>query len=73
VMSLHDINQAAQFADRLLVMAQGRLVAEGAPEAVLTAGLLRDVFRVDAEVTRSPSGRPLCVPVGAAQAAAAPG
>lgn len=47
---LQDLNQAARFARRLLVMHGGRLYADGPPEDILTRELLRDVFAVEAEV-----------------------
>ncbi|MDQ7735306.1 ABC transporter ATP-binding protein [Halomonas sp. SpR1] len=54
IMALHDLNHAAMYCDRLLVMQAGRIVASGAPEEVLTQRLLRDVFSVDAHVETSP-------------------
>jgi iron complex transport system ATP-binding protein len=44
----HDLGLAARFADHVLVVSEGRLVAHGAPDAALTDGLLKDVFRVSA-------------------------
>lgn len=59
---LHDINHAARYADHLVVMKDGRIVAEGAPEDVLTAGLLSEVFGVEALVIADPlNGGPLVV------------
>ncbi len=59
---LHDINQASRYCDHLVVMHQGRIVAEGAPTAVLTPELLRRVFSVDAEIHADPmAGTPMCV------------
>lgn len=46
-MVLHDLNQASEYADRLLVMDQGRLQADGKPAEVLTPALLRRVFGID--------------------------
>lgn len=46
---VHDLNQAAQFADHVIVMKNGSLVAEGKPEEVVNVPLLKDVFRVKAE------------------------
>ncbi|MBT2787817.1 MULTISPECIES: ABC transporter ATP-binding protein [unclassified Halomonas] len=54
IIALHDLNHAAMYCDRLLVMKAGRIVASGAPEEVLTQRLLRDVFSVDAHVETSP-------------------
>lgn len=47
---LHDLNLAARFCDRLILMAQGRIVCEGAPRAVLTAENLREVYGVSARI-----------------------
>ncbi|MFP5375663.1 MAG: ABC transporter ATP-binding protein [Acidimicrobiia bacterium] len=49
---LHDLNQAAAFADRLVVLGSGRVLAQGRPAEVLTAGLVRRAFGVDADVER---------------------
>ncbi|MEU6293681.1 ABC transporter ATP-binding protein [Streptomyces erythrochromogenes] len=54
VIALHDLNLAASFCDRICVMDGGRLVAAGTPQEVLTAGLLAEVYRVDADVARHP-------------------
>jgi len=54
IIALHDLNHAAMFCDRLIVMQRGRIVTSGAPEAVLTEDLLRDVFAVEARVEISP-------------------
>lgn len=54
IIALHDLNHAAMFCDRLLVMKAGKIVASGAPEDVLTRELLSDVFSVEAHVSPSP-------------------
>lgn len=46
VLASHDLNLAATHADRMLVMKDGRIVADGAPGEVLTAELLHDVYGV---------------------------
>ena len=50
VTALHDLNHAAMFCDRLVVLKQGRIVATGSPDEVLTEALLRDVFSIEARV-----------------------
>ena len=50
VIVLHDINYATAFADRLVVLADGQVVAQGTPQEVVTPALIRDVFGTDAEV-----------------------
>ncbi|RJL01465.1 ABC transporter ATP-binding protein [Paracoccus aestuarii] len=57
IVALHDLNHAAQFCDRLLVLDRGRVVADGPPDQVLTPALLAQVFRVDCDFHRSPDGR----------------
>lgn len=52
--SFHDLNLAAAFCDRLYVIAEGRMVASGTPEQVLTPELLLQVFGVRALVDRHP-------------------
>jgi iron complex transport system ATP-binding protein len=52
VVSLHDLRAAYRF-DRVLVLDQGRLVGNGPPHAVLTAALIRQVFRVEATFVES--------------------
>ncbi|MGA4841180.1 ABC transporter ATP-binding protein [Streptomyces sp. G45] len=60
---LHDLNQAARYADHLVAMKQGRVVAEGPPEDVVTADLVRDVFGLECVVVPDPvTGSPLVVP-----------
>ena len=54
----HDLNLAASYADRMIVMSQGRIAADGKPEQVLTSAMLKEVFEVDAEIRQSPEGRP---------------
>lgn len=61
---LHDINQAIRYADELLVMAAGRVVAQGAPQEVVTAELLREVFAVESQIHADPvTGGPLMITV----------
>ncbi|MEX2292059.1 MAG: ABC transporter ATP-binding protein [Mycobacteriales bacterium] len=64
VMVLHDVNQAARYADHLVAMRDGRIVAAGSPSAVLTPALIADVFGVRCRVLTDPDGdTPLIVPV----------
>lgn len=53
---LHDLNLAAAFADHLIVMRRGRLVAEGPPQEVLTDALVEDVFELPLRVRATPAG-----------------
>ena len=59
IIALHDLNLAAMFCDRIVVLEAGAVRACGTPAAVLTPETLHDVFRVSAQVSGSPeSGRP---------------
>ncbi|MCP2370548.1 iron complex transport system ATP-binding protein [Agromyces terreus] len=60
VAALHDLSHAAAYADHVVVLAAGRVVAAGAPADVLTAELVHEVYGVRAEVLVHPlTGRPL--------------
>jgi iron complex transport system ATP-binding protein len=52
----HDLAMAARFADRIVIMDRGRLVADGAPREVLTAERIAAVFGVEAVITDDASG-----------------
>lgn len=56
VAAFHDLAFAARYADRLLVLDRGRLVADGPPRIVLTPDLIRSVFRMEAELLDAPDG-----------------
>jgi iron complex transport system ATP-binding protein len=57
VVVVHDLALAAAVADRVVVMAGGRTVADGAPGEVLDAGRLAEIWHVDANLTADESGR----------------
>jgi iron complex transport system ATP-binding protein len=64
VMVLHDINMACEYAHRLFALREGEMVAEGDPQEVLTADLIRMVFGIDAHIVNHPtSGSPMCIPI----------
>lgn len=56
LVSLHDLNLASRWCDRIVVLQAGRVAADGPPSSVITAGLLREVFGV--EVDLEPGERP---------------
>ena len=64
VVVLHDLNLAARYAQRLVAMKDGALVASGTPEDVLTERLLADVFDREARILPDPvAGTPMVAPV----------
>jgi iron complex transport system ATP-binding protein len=68
VLVTHHLNLAARYADRLIVLDQGRVVADGTPEAVLTRDLVERVWGWPARIARHPgpgpdTGAPQVVPL----------
>ena len=64
VVVLHDLNLAARYAQQMVAMRDGALVASGTPHEVLTEELLADVFDLEARVVPDPvAGTPMVVPV----------
>ncbi|CAG9619972.1 ABC transporter ATP-binding protein [Sutcliffiella rhizosphaerae] len=62
IMVLHDLNQAARFADYLIALKDGNIVKAGSCEDVITRSVLRDVFHIDAEIGRDPrTNKPMCI------------
>ncbi|WP_422769145.1 ABC transporter ATP-binding protein [Plantactinospora sp. WMMC1484] len=63
VMVLHDLNQACRYADHVIAMKGGRIVAQGEPSRVITAELVEEVFDVRCEVRVDPlTGTPMIIP-----------
>ena len=59
---LHDLNQAARYADNLVLMKEGHVIATGTPSELITADRVGDVFGIDAVVTPDPvTGTPMVV------------
>jgi iron complex transport system ATP-binding protein len=67
VATLHDLNVAALYADRVLLMKDGHAIACGAPEAVLTTTNLREVYDTEVYVGRNPASGALMVLPAAAR------
>ena len=72
LMASHDLNLAAEFCKRLLILDRGRLVADGPPAEVLEERLLSDIYQCDVRVNRDAAGRLNIVPVRAAAPALSP-
>jgi iron complex transport system ATP-binding protein len=62
VMVLHDLNQAARFADYIIALKDGKIVKAGNGEEVMTRDVLKQVFHIDAEIGRDPrTNKPICL------------
>ncbi len=61
IMVLHDINQAAQYSDRLLVLKRGKLQYDGIPEEVLCHEMFQHVFGIDVDIFQG-SDKPFFTP-----------
>jgi iron complex transport system ATP-binding protein len=59
---LHDLNLAARFAGRVVVMQNGAVAAMGTPRETITAAVLRDVFNIDTAIGYSDEGNPYLLP-----------
>ncbi|MFF5971461.1 ABC transporter ATP-binding protein [Streptomyces sp. NPDC012769] len=65
VMVLHELNMACRYADHLIAMRDGEVVAAGPPTEVVTSELVHDVFALRAAVIECPvAGTPLVIPEG---------
>jgi len=64
IMVLHDLPQACRYADHVIAMKDGRIVAGGPPAEVITEELVDEVFDVRCQVSVDPiSGTPLVIPI----------
>jgi iron complex transport system ATP-binding protein len=61
--TLHDLTAAGQYADALVLLHEGRVVASGPPPTVLTAGLIESVYAATVAVGIGQDGRPTVAPV----------
>lgn len=52
IMVLHDLGQAAKYSDKLVVIKEGNLAAEGSPKDILTEELIREVYNVEVCIRR---------------------
>lgn len=59
---LHDLNVAMRFATRVVVLHEGRCVASGDPQSVLTPALLSNVYHQNIQVTTTTEGRSVILP-----------
>ncbi|MCF3944192.1 ABC transporter ATP-binding protein [Oceanobacillus alkalisoli] len=62
IMVLHDLNQAARFADYIIALKKGEIVKAGTCEEIINSEVLREVFQIDAVIGRDPrTNKPMCM------------
>lgn len=62
IMVLHDLNQAARFADYIIALKDGEIVKAGTCEEVITQDVLRQIFEIDAVIGQDPrTKKPMCI------------
>lgn len=66
LMVLHDLNLAAQYADKIMILQNGKKIAFDTPKNVLDTKTIREVFGVEAYITRHAKNcdMPIIVPIG---------
>lgn len=69
LIAIHDLNQALRIADKVMVLAKGRLVALGSPREIITPALLEEVYGVVARVETGDGEAPFVVVQGSARKA----
>lgn len=57
ISAIHDLNIAAAFCDRLYVLKDGEIVGQGKPEEVLTQKFIKEIYEVEAEITKDSKGK----------------
>lgn len=62
VMVIHELNNAARFADHMIGVKKGKVVCEGSSYEVMTKENLRELFNIDAEIVNDPrTKKPVCI------------
>ena len=61
VIAMHDLNDAARFADRVILLHQGRILSEGGPEAAMQAEVLTSAYGAEAQIIRTKDAAPVIV------------
>lgn len=63
IVVLHDLTQAARFADDIMIMKEGTILAAGLRDHVMTADIMAQAYGVEVQIGTSDTGEPLVVPV----------
>ena len=63
VVTLHDLNLASRFSDRIIMLKKGCVFAIGRPEEVITSQNIKTVYGICADVSASVIGRPIVTPI----------
>ncbi|MCL1977070.1 MAG: ABC transporter ATP-binding protein [Candidatus Bathyarchaeota archaeon] len=63
IVSIHDLNLASRFCDKLFMLKRGCIYAMGTPEEVLTAQNIEAVYGIKADVSTSITGKPVVMPL----------
>ncbi|WP_338631102.1 ABC transporter ATP-binding protein [Clostridium baratii] len=62
VIVIHELNNAARFADHMIGVKKGKIVCQGTAHEVMTKENLKEIFNIDAEIVNEPrSGKPVCI------------
>lgn len=62
IMVLHDINQSLYYSDEIIAMKNGRIIAQGEPQKIITAELIREVYDVNLTISQA-DGKPFILPI----------
>ncbi len=62
IMVLHDINQSLYYSDEIVAMKEGKIIAHGKPEEVISSELVKQVYGVDLKIQQV-DGKPFVIPV----------
>ena len=62
VMVLHDINQSLYYSDEIIAMKDGKIIAQGFPEDIITPEFVKSVFDVELNISTE-NGKPFILPI----------
>lgn len=61
IMILHDVNLALQYADKIFIIKDGKLIISGSPQKIITSKLLQDTFNVSFDIVKK-LNKMYCIP-----------